>query len=75
MGDLIMKELTKKQYDLYQYIIMFKNENDYCPSIREMADYFHTSIKSIVDRLNRIKSKKYIEIEPKKSRAIKILPR
>lgn len=65
-----MKELTKKQQEVYGFVVKFITMNGYAPSNREIASNFDITAKGAYDHLHLIEKKGYIKIVPKISRGI-----
>ena len=69
-----MKALTERQLEVIRFIQRYQDENSCPPTVREMAEHFSISIKSVQDRLSALRKKGYIaENSDKRSRAIKVL--
>src|SRR3989304_1403338 len=68
-----MKELTKKQKDVLDYIKNFIETNKYPPTIREVAARFKISVKGGYDHIKALEKKKYIKCCMNRSRAIEVI--
>ncbi len=68
-----MKALTTRQGEILDYLRRYIQENQYAPSIREIGEYFKIHVKGVHDHLRALEKKGFIQVEPGKSRAIKIL--
>jgi repressor LexA len=69
-----MKELTKKQRDILQYISKFIDGHDYPPSIRQIQDACEISSTSVVDyNLRILEGRGHIRRDREVSRAIEVL--
>lgn len=71
------RNMTKRQAGIYLYIFDYINENNYPPTVREIADAFGIkSTNGVVEHLKALARKGYIEKGSFKSRALKpVLPR
>ena len=50
-----MKELTKRQGEILEYIIWYLRENSYPPTIREIREAFHLrSNRGVIDPYHRV---------------------
>jgi repressor LexA len=67
-----MKQLTEKQKAVLNFVKKYKDENEFMPSIKEIADYFKTNKPNIVQHLRLIEKKGYIK-RCSKARSIVIL--
>lgn len=68
-----MKELTKKQQQIYDYIIAFTDEHGYPPSVREIGEYVGLKSPSTVHfHLKGLQSAGLISQAAGKTRAISI---
>ena len=66
------KRLTKRQASVFVYICDYINENNYPPTVREIADAFDIkSTNGVVEHLKALASKGYIEKAGFRSRAIR----
>ena len=63
-----MEYLTKKQEDVYNYILQSMRKNGFPPTIREIADHFSVSIGTVQDHISAIESKGYLKIKPNTAR-------
>lgn len=64
-------ELTKQQNEILDFIIEFDEKFGYQPAPQEIADAFGMkSTRSVVDHINALKRKGYLNDEPGKARSI-----
>lgn len=70
-----MKGMTERQADILQALITMSRDRGFPPTVRELADRFAVTHKTIYDQLQALQKKGFISIEPKVSRGIKILGR
>ncbi|NLW51801.1 MAG: transcriptional repressor LexA [Tissierellia bacterium] len=69
-----MSTLNKRQQDIYEYLLHFKNENQYCPSVREICHALEIKSTSTVHKdLNKLEDLGYIRKTNNHSRAIEII--
>lgn len=69
-----MSDLTKKQKEVLQYIIRFKEVNQYPPTIREIQQgVYNGSFQTISDILVELREKGYITYKDKCPRTIKVI--
>ena len=70
MGDA----LSKKQKEIYDYIVAVQAAKGYPPSVREICEAVNLQSTSTVHgHLNRLERKGYIRRDPSKPRALEIL--
>ena len=68
------KKLTKKQREIYDYVVEYINKNNFPPSIREIGAAFGLSSPATVHtHLKNLECAGYIQITKNKFRAIKII--
>jgi repressor LexA len=68
-----MQALTKKQKEIFDYISGFIDEQGYSPSYREIAKNFElSSVATVAEHINTLKSKGYLEIESGIARSVQI---
>jgi len=70
---IVMKELTAKQQNVYEYIRKKVGRIGYPPSVREIAQQFGISTRAAYDHLRAIEKKGHIRRDPMKPRAIEIV--
>lgn len=70
-----MKEMTKKQQEVYKFICGRIKQQGYPPTVREIGTNFDISVKGAYDHLKAIERKGFIRCSSSKSRAIEILDR
>lgn len=69
-----MSTLNKRQQGIYDYLLHFKNENQYCPSVREICHALEIKSTSTVHKdLNKLEDLGYIRKTNNHSRAIEII--
>ena len=68
-----MKEATKRQEEVLDFISGYVNSHAYPPTIREVADYFSISVKGAHDHLAALKKKGLLRQGDKKPRTIELV--
>ncbi|TDM04168.1 transcriptional repressor LexA [Macrococcus carouselicus] len=69
-----MKELTKRQQEIYEYLQHIVSTKGYPPSVREIGEAVGLASSSTVHgHLSRLEEKGYIKRDPTKPRAIEIV--
>jgi len=69
-----MKELTKRQQEIYEYLKQVVSAKGYPPSVREIGEAVGLASSSTVHgHLSRLEEKGYIKRDPTKPRAIEIV--
>ena len=68
-----MKEMTKKQREVYDFICTKIMNQGFPPTVREIGENFSISVKGAYDHLKAIERKGYIRCSSSKSRAIEIM--
>jgi len=69
----MMKDLTKRQEEVLEFITGFINAHTYPPTIREVAEFFSISVKGAHDHLTALKKKGLIKQGDKKSRTLELV--
>lgn len=65
-----MKPLTKKQQEVYSFVMEFRSENGYSPSLGEIADEFAMSHQGVNCHVKAIVEKGWLNKQPGKSRSL-----
>lgn len=68
-----MKELTKKQKSIFEFLKSYVKEHGYPPTMREIGAYFGFTWPAAKGHLIALKKKGLVRINPFKSRGIEIL--
>lgn len=72
----MLKELSGKQLQIFEYLRAFIDDHDYPPSIRDIQDGCGISSTSVVDyNLRKLEEKSYIKRDREVSRGIEVLGR
>lgn len=67
-----MKNLTKRQSEVLDFIKNFIDTHKYPPTIREIAQHFEISVKGAYDHVKALEKKDVISCDTNRSRAIEI---
>lgn len=70
-----MRELTKRQTEVAQFIENYIDENGYAPSVRNIADYFGFSPKAAYDHMTALKKKNIIRTAENLPRGLSLVKR
>lgn len=70
-----MKQMTKKQQEVYEFIVTRIERQGFPPTVREIGENFDISVKGAYDHLKAIERKGFIKCSSSKSRAIEIMDR
>ena len=70
-----MKELTRRQREVLEFIKSYMHEHKFPPTIREIGEYFGISVRGSYDHVKALEKKGYIKCSVNRSRAIEILPK
>ena len=65
-----MKEATKRQKEVLDFIAAYVRTNAYSPTIREVADHFSISVKGAHDHLSALRKKGLLKQGDKKPRTM-----
>jgi repressor LexA len=68
-----MKDLTKRQKEIFIFIKDYVNEHRYPPTVREVATHFCISVKGSFDHIRALKKKNYVRCDLNRSRALEII--
>jgi len=68
-----MKEPTKRQEEVLEFIARYIEDHTYPPTIREVADYFSISVKGAHDHLSALKKKGLLKQGDKKPRTMELI--
>jgi SOS-response transcriptional repressor LexA len=73
-GELRRVPMTKRQFDIYRYLITAIGTNGFAPSHQEIADHFgYRSLATVSEHLHGIERREWIRLEPEASRGITCL--
>ncbi len=68
-----MKEITKRQKEVLDFIKRFIRKNQFPPTIREISDFFEISVKGAYDHIKALEKKNRIHCNSNRSRTIEVL--
>lgn len=68
-----MKQMTKRQKEILDFLTSFIEKNSYPPTVRETAKAFSISIKGAYDHMKALEKKGAIKLQENRSRAIEIV--
>ena len=68
-----MREITKRQQEVLDYIKGYIKSHKFPPSIREISQNFSISVKGAYDHVKALEKKKYILCSNHQSRSIEVL--
>ncbi len=68
-----MNGITERQKEVLSFIANFTETNVYPPTIREIAEHFGISLKTVQDHVAALQKKGYLSSETKRSRSIKVI--
>ena len=68
-----MKDLTKRQRGIFNFLLSYVQENGYPPTIREIGEHFQIFVTAARNHLKALEKKGLIRISPYRSRGIDIL--
>ena len=69
-----MKELTKRQKQVFLFIAKYINNYLYPPTFREISEHFKISVKAAHDHVTALKKKNAITQNDKQSRTMSLMP-
>ncbi len=68
------KGLTKKQREIFDFIVDFMEEHGFAPSYREIAEHFDlSSVSTVHDHIRALSNKGYLKTSEGEARAIEIM--
>ncbi|MCX7833271.1 MAG: transcriptional repressor LexA [Ignavibacteria bacterium] len=68
-----MHKLTGKQKKILDYLEKYIKDNDYPPTLKEIADYFNLTIGTVQDHIYALEKKGYISRKRDTARGFKII--
>lgn len=70
-----MKNLTKKQHQILEYVRGFITEHGYAPSYREIGEAFElSSVATVAEHICTLRIKGYLDVDPGEARSIQLNP-
>lgn len=70
-----MKDLTERQKEVLAFISSFSEDHSYPPTIREIAERFHISVKGAYDHVKALERKGTLRLAENRSRSIEVVSR
>ena len=67
-----MKGLTHRQHEIFDWICIFRIENRFSPSVKEIGVAFGLSVPSAWSHFNALAKKGYIKVQPDRPRSLRI---
>jgi len=68
-----MRNLTKRQKKILDFVKDFIKKHDYAPSYREIAEYFHyNSLATVADHIEALQQKGYLKKDPTMARSLQL---
>lgn len=72
-GGDCMKNLTKRQKEIFDFIKNFSLEHGYSPSYREIGEHFgYRSLATVFDHIESLRQKGYLQKDPALARSLKL---
>jgi repressor LexA len=68
-----MKVITERQKEVLEFISNYAEENSFPPTVREISEHFHVSIRAIQDHISALQKKGFITQGQNRSRSIRVL--
>ena len=69
-----MKELTKRQTEILNYLKEYIEDHKYPPTVRETASHFGISVKGAHDHLKALEKKNRVRSDINRPRTLEVLP-
>ncbi|MFW5718329.1 MAG: transcriptional repressor LexA [Spirochaetota bacterium] len=70
-----MREITRRQSEVLDYIKSFIDNHHFPPTIREISEHFSISVKAAYDHVKALEKKGFLKIDNNRSRTIEVLGR
>ena len=68
-----MRGITDRQKEVLTFISNYTEENGYPPTVREISEHFHISIRAVQDHIIALQKKGFLSQSQKRSRSIRVL--
>lgn len=76
LGDIAYPDLTKRQLEVLDFIRDYTKERGFAPSIKDICAGLHiASTNGVVEHLDSLERKSYIQRSPRTARSIRVLAR
>src|SRR6056297_1110440 len=68
-----MREITRRQSEVLDYIKSFITDHHFPPTIREISEHFSISVKGAYDHVKALEKKGFLRIDNNRSRTIEVV--
>lgn len=68
-----MRELTKRQHEVFSFIERYIHTHSYPPTIREVSEAFSISVKGAYDHMDSLQKKGWVKRSAHQSRSLELL--
>jgi repressor LexA len=68
-----MRQVTVRQQEVLDFISSFSQNNSYPPTVREIAEYFHISIRAVQDHIAALQKKGCLAQTQKRARSLSVV--
>lgn len=68
-----MRSITARQQEVLDFIANFSDANCFPPTVREISEHFHISIRAVQDHIHALQKKGCLSASEKRSRSIRVL--
>lgn len=68
-----MKGITDRQQEVLDFISGFTKENNYPPTVREIGEHFHISLRAVQDHIGALQKKGYLAQTQKRARSLNVI--
>lgn len=68
-----MKQITDRQQEVLDFISSFSKENNYPPTVREIGEHFHISLRAVQDHIAALQKKGCLAQTQKKARSFSVI--
>lgn len=68
-----MKQITERQQEVLDFISSFSKENNFPPTVREIGEHFHISLRAVQDHIAALQKKGCLAQTQKKARSFSVI--
>lgn len=68
-----MKQITERQQEVLNFISSYSKENNYPPTVREIGEHFHISLRAVQDHIAALQKKGCLAQTQKKARSFSVI--
>ncbi|MBQ4378939.1 MAG: transcriptional repressor LexA [Treponema sp.] len=68
-----MRQVTVRQQEVLDFISSFSQDNNYPPTVREIAEHFHISIRAVQDHIAALQKKGCLAQTQKRARSLSVV--